>query len=216
MTFRAANPVHHLAKTTRPHTQPIHIPSHEARYILQWPTPSTATRHKTQTTWSSSIKAKTTKAGLFFRTKVTSAPPRSHHIHNLSSVPLSPADIELLSKGLSFSPTPEHLHDCHPQILTCFEEFARSLRLQYHNHNTSLRSSQPPLHVAKSHPVYHKMKFLRKCHTDHPLQNSVIMATLKIIFMARDSQLQNLYSPTTNKITKAQRNSLQNSQSHQT
>lgn len=53
-------------------------------------------------------------------------------VHNLSTFQLTPQDVQVLTKGLSFAPTPKKpTSELHRQTLRSFNEFAKSLRLKY-------------------------------------------------------------------------------------
>ena len=61
-----------------------------------------------------------------------SSPNQMMPIQNLSTYQLSPQDLQLLDKGLSFCPTPSlPTQQLHTQILSHFNLYAQSLRLRY-------------------------------------------------------------------------------------
>ena len=74
---------------------------------------------------------------------------RKQHIKNLSDTQLTAEQINLLSRGLKFIPTPvTKENQIRRQLLSDFNQFARRMRLQYiyHDQNTE----QPPFHVKSS------------------------------------------------------------------
>ena len=53
-------------------------------------------------------------------------------VHNFSTFNLTPQHIQILTKGLSFSPTPKTSPaNLQRQILHNYDEFAKSLHLKY-------------------------------------------------------------------------------------
>ena len=86
-------------------------------------------------------------------------------IHNLSTRALTPHDLTLLDKGLSFSPTPATpTKNIQAQILHDYNDFAKSIRLKYsraqytkQTHNNNYNPSVPP--TMTSH-LYRQMTFL--------------------------------------------------------
>ena len=75
---------------------------------------------------------------------------------------LSPDEVQLLSKGLSFSPTPDQpLKRTYFQILDCFDSYARSVRQKYVNAQFHPYLRPPsPTQETESSMVYRRMKFL--------------------------------------------------------
>ena len=74
---------------------------------------------------------------------------RKQHIKNLSDTQLTAEQINLLSRGLKFIPTPVMKENqIRRQLLSDFNQFARRMRLQYiyHDQNTE----QHPFHVKSS------------------------------------------------------------------
>ena len=90
-------------------------------------------------------------------------------VHNLSSYQLTNEDFQLLSKGLSFTPTPNiPPHISYINILQQYNEFARTVRLQFARTSASAIIScdkhiyySPPEIYPTSH-TYRPMKFLPK------------------------------------------------------
>ena len=86
-------------------------------------------------------------------------------IHNFSSYKLTTHDLKLLSKGLSFSPTPK-APDQH-QILNDFNKFARSLRLRYARAKYNKpKQPQPNPRSTVTSTLYRPMKFLPPANPD--------------------------------------------------
>ena len=92
-------------------------------------------------------------------------------VHNLSTIDLTPDDISLLTKGLSFSMTPTKPKITqYAELMIQFNQFARSLRpiyvhATYQPLNKMSPSSQP---LAQNKDpqrsfLYRRMKFLPKC-----------------------------------------------------
>ena len=74
---------------------------------------------------------------------------RKQHIENLSDTQLTTEQINLLSRGLKFIPTPVmKRNQIRRQLISDFNQFARRMRLQYiyHDENTE----QHPFHVKSS------------------------------------------------------------------
>ena len=74
---------------------------------------------------------------------------RKQHIKNLSDTQLTAEQINLLSRGLKFIPTPVMKENqIRRQLISDFNQFARRMRLQYiyHDQNTE----QHPFHVKSS------------------------------------------------------------------
>ena len=85
---------------------------------------------------------------------------RKQHIKNLSDTQLIPEQINLLSRGLKFIPTPVMKENqIRRQLFSDFSQFARSMRLQYiyHDQNT------------KQHPYQVKSSWIQ------PIQMSVAL-----------------------------------------
>lgn len=108
------------------------------------------------------------KQAMFFRVKPANVKNTNLTIHNLSTFKLTTPDAQLLSRGLSFVPTPKVTPEkMHVDLLRSYDKFARSLRVQYINQEknsnkkdttqTMLNTSTP-----SSVQVYRPMKFLTK------------------------------------------------------
>ena len=85
-------------------------------------------------------------------------------LHNLTTLQLTAQDYQLLTKGLSFSPTPTTSAEVlQQQIFQSFNDFARSLRLKFmrirHTNQTQHQYSQKPTTTSY---LYRSMKFLHK------------------------------------------------------
>ena len=94
-------------------------------------------------------------------------------IHNFSSIHLSNTDVELLSKGLSFTPTPKiQTPTAYFNLLHQFDYYANSIRSQYVSHSMSkdLKITDMPLQTDSNTPqIFRKMKFLKnKSIPPHP------------------------------------------------
>ena len=90
-------------------------------------------------------------------------------------------DIQLLHKGLSFSPTPRTPHDdAHKQTLTSFNEFAKSLRLKYKRaqYPNQKQHHHTPKPTETSH-LYRRMKFLPAPTIESPQQRYTGIAHLE-------------------------------------
>ena len=114
----------------------------------------------------------TNQAGPFFRPKLTSL-KQTKMIHNFSSIHLSHTDVELLSKGLSFTPTPKiQTPTAYFNLLHQFDYYANSIRSQYVSHFTSkdLKITDMPIQSDSNTPqIFQKMKFLKnKSIPPHP------------------------------------------------
>ena len=102
-------------------------------------------------------------------------------IHNLSTYNLTPQDIQLLHKGLNFSLTPRTPPaDAHRQILTTFNEFAKSLRLKYKRaqYPNQKQHHHTPKPTETSH-LYRRMKFLPAPNLESPQQHYTGIAHLE-------------------------------------
>lgn len=96
---------------------------------------------------------------------------------------LTTADIELLSKGLSFTPTPMHnIPKDYLNLLQQYDQYARTIRSQYSKtqlrQNLAPHNITPPLN-SDTAQVFRKMKFLKNkpIKQTHPLdscQNSLV------------------------------------------
>ena len=85
-------------------------------------------------------------------------------LHNLTTLQLTAQDYQLLTKGLSFSPTPTTSATVvRQQLFQTFNDFARSLRLKFmrirHTNQTQHQNSQKPTTTSY---LYRSMKFLPK------------------------------------------------------
>lgn len=91
------------------------------------------------------------------------------NVHNLSSMTLSQDEIELLSKGLSFAPTPDQpLRKSYLQILDCFDSYARSVRQKYVHalyHSNTTHSTKEDTETSETSKIYRRMKFLHSSTT---------------------------------------------------
>ena len=75
-------------------------------------------------------------------------------IHNFSNITLTNQELQLLSKGLSFTPTPTiPPHKAHLNILKEFDNFSRTLRQKFTH--------------AQYHPYYKKQHVVQRCNTSH-------------------------------------------------
>ena len=91
-------------------------------------------------------------------------------VHNLSSATFTPEELELLSKGLSFAPTPAELPTTksYTQLLGSYDAFARSLRQRYvHAKYCSHIQTQKQQHQCTTANIYRRMKFLPAHPTEH-------------------------------------------------
>lgn len=98
---------------------------------------------------------------IFYRKAPTSHDVH-HVVHNLSSLTLSPDEVQLLSKGLSFSSTPdEPLKKSYFQLLDCFDSYARSVRQKYvHAQYHPYTPLSSPTQETETSMLYRRMKFL--------------------------------------------------------
>ena len=88
-------------------------------------------------------------------------------IHNLSSMTLSPEELQLLSKGLSFAPTPKiPVKKAYTQVLGCFDTYARSLRGKHVDTVKYFTNTAPTVTVQEgpttTSKIYRPMKFVPK------------------------------------------------------
>ncbi len=89
-------------------------------------------------------------------------------VHNLSSRSLNTEQLTLLTKGLSFAPTPNIDNTVqYPQLLRQYNEFARSLRPIYTHavtkpNITPTKKEQPEQSLTDRPYIYRQMKFLPK------------------------------------------------------
>ena len=91
------------------------------------------------------------------------------NVDNLSSYQLTNEDLQLLSKGLSFTPTPNiPSHIFHTYIRQQYNEFARTVQLQFARTSASaIATCDKHIHYSPPYPTshtYRPMKFLPK-HT---------------------------------------------------
>ena len=96
-------------------------------------------------------------------------PPTTTNVHNFSSHQLTNEDLQLLSKGLSFAPTPNtSSHAFHISILQQYNEFARTVRIQFAKTSASAiairdkHTHYSPPEVYPASQTYRPMKFLPK------------------------------------------------------
>ena len=89
-------------------------------------------------------------------------------IHNFSTHELTKSDTELLSKGLSFVPTPKFTPEkMHIDLLCSYDKFAHSLRILFikRQKNPMTKDTSPDAQATTTHTssqVYRSMKFLTK------------------------------------------------------
>ena len=85
-------------------------------------------------------------------------------VHNLSNITLTHEELQLLSKGLSFSPTPTlPLKKGYFQVLNHFDQFAKSIRQKYVHTQFHAPTKQPQEEESTiTSQVYRRMKFLPK------------------------------------------------------
>lgn len=102
-------------------------------------------------------------------------------IHNLSTFNLTPQHIQILTKGLSFSPTPRVSHtDLHRQILHSFDNYAKSLRLKYKRAQcTRQRQHHKPTSQTTTSNIYRCMKFLPPPTVESPQERYTGIAHLE-------------------------------------
>ena len=94
-------------------------------------------------------KRRARKNNLQQKTSLETIELRKQHIKNLSDTQLTAEQINLLSRGLKFIPTPVMKENqIRRRLLSDFNQFARRMRLQYiyHDQNTE----QHPFHVKSS------------------------------------------------------------------
>ena len=104
----------------------------------------------------------------FIIPKPTQASPTTLTVHNLSGIPLTQSDLELLSKGLSFAPQPTTTYKkSQLRLLSDYDQFARTLRSMYVHtlYTTTLSGEKVPLEPTITDYVFRKMKFLPKSST---------------------------------------------------
>lgn len=83
---------------------------------------------------------------------------QQHRIHNFSTYELTKSDMELLSKGLSFVPTPKVTPEkMHIDLLRSYDKFAHSLRVQFIKQQKKSRK--------ESHCHMYKLQFHSQLHT---------------------------------------------------
>ncbi len=113
---------------------------------------------------------------------------------------------------------PDYSHrNFHFHILEQFDDFARSIRLQFRSSTTPARSTQPPeppkAHADSPSPlVYRKMKFLRKTQYRSPSSDLCSSGTTENYIHATklrlDSQLEEICSRSIPNITNVQKKAL--------
>ena len=87
-------------------------------------------------------------------------------VHNLSSQTLTSEILQLLQKGLSFSPTPHDLTNTqHVELLKRFDDFSNSLRLMLERHHQKTTYHHPHLNIISPYThetdyINRRMKFL--------------------------------------------------------
>ena len=87
-------------------------------------------------------------------------------VHNLSSFHLQPQDISLLSKGLSYSPTPTFTATDHLFLLQQYDSFSNSVRKTYNPYINTRRLPQHQDSNELTSPfLFRKMKFLTNHNT---------------------------------------------------
>ena len=111
---------------------------------------------------------KGTATRLFFRQRQEIHSKQQMTMHNLSSFELSHTDIQVLTKGLSFAPTPYYNKKAQFELLKEYDKFSDSIRTQYDIYKK--KQPQPALYEhLDSKQIFRKMKFLpRNTSTQHP------------------------------------------------
>lgn len=144
-----------------------------------------------------SKEAKQTR--FFFIHAPPQTPTTALTVHNFSRVILSQEELELLTRGLSFIPTPilsskqSQLH-----ILQAFDTFAKSLRQKYYNTKyKQLPPPQPIIQCPTAH-IQRRMKFLPTVRrTSHVQGFSGIIAVENYIALTKDNLNEQLPQVTT-------------------
>ena len=123
-------------------------------------------KEKKQSISTTSKEANETR--YFFSVRPNNFTKPNLSIHNLSKYTLSTHDVQLLTKGLSFIPTPTtDTYEFHQHILKQFDEYARTLRFASRSQVKSFPASsyQVPPRSSMTPPlpteiVYRRMKFI--------------------------------------------------------
>ena len=152
------------------------IPKTEAK---QKTTPQTPQKPK-QSPQPDPPRAEKSKASFF----VQRPPPQTRELtlHNLSTHTLTPADYQLLDRGLTFSPT-AHLplpQNYNAQYYKVLLTSAKSLHLRYMRiTGSSCRPHQHPTKPCTTSHLYRHMKFLPKPKTETPLERYTSVGKLE-------------------------------------
>ena len=147
--------------TTKKHPKIAQTPSHSPAHSFLHPLPH-----------YSNMLCRLLSPLLFFFIPALPRKPPDLTLHNLSTYELTPQDIQLLNKGLSFAPTPHATNpDSHQQLLRNFNDFARSLRLKYMRakHTKQKQHYNAPPQTTTSF-IYRRMKFLPPIKAETPVQ----------------------------------------------
>lgn len=99
----------------------------------------------------------------FFRDRPPTYTKSSLTVHNYSTHILSPQELHVLQKGLSFAPTPQTPpFKLHIYLLQQYDKFCKSLRLASRKNSDHTSSNLACLTKEVNHPnnIYRKMKFL--------------------------------------------------------
>ena len=137
-------------------------------------------------------------------------------VHNLSTFQLTPQDVQVFTKGLSFAPTPtKPTSELHRQTLRSFDEFAESLRLKYKRAQcTRQRQHHKTINPTTTSEVYRGLKFLLPPNIESPQQRYTGIAHLeKYIDDTKQQVADNLSTicdNTTTNLTRQQRITLAN------
>lgn len=95
--------------------------------------------------------------------------PTTLSVHNLSSINLTQTELELLTKGLSFAPTPTlSYRETQLRLLSDYDQFAKNLRVTYEKaqkKGCSLQGEKIPLETTTTSFIHRQMKFLPKTPT---------------------------------------------------
>ena len=160
------------------------------------------------------------KQAPFFRDRPTDSDFANLTIHNFSTYNLSAPDVKLLSKGLSFVPTPRITPEkMHIELLRNYDKFARSLRLQYINQRKNdnkdeITESTQSTNTLTSVQVYRPMKFLTKPRYITPNEIDSGFGRLEnfieITKVTLDEQLPHICKPEKSNLPPPQRKSLFN------
>ncbi len=93
---------------------------------------SVSQQHAQRNRKRKSAKSQNHQARSFFILKPTKPTPTTLSVHNLSSINFTQTELELLSKGLSFAPTPViPYREAQLRLLSDYDHFAQNLRVIY-------------------------------------------------------------------------------------